>query len=144
MVIASDPASRVAITAWRYRALRRAGHHDEAARLLATIPADLDLSGAGSGYGSSTIRPDLENVHYFETLLFYRGLRTETRVLDRAKYGEQWATLAYGVAVWKPIEGDREAAIRLLRDVVAEPSWARLGHVAAEADLLRLGVTSLR
>lgn len=33
----------------------------------------------------------------------------------------------------------RERALDLMRQVVAEPYWARLGHVAAETDLIRLG-----
>ena len=48
------------------------------------------------------------------------------------------AYLAYGVAVWRLVEGDRDGAVALLREIVEEPYWARLGHVAAEADLIRL------
>lgn len=144
MQIATDNASRVAITAWRYRALRRAGRLDEAARLLEAVPADLDLSGAGSGYAGSTIKPDLENVHYYETLLFYRGLRTEEQILDRGKWAEQWSTVAYGVAVWRLLQGDRPGALALMQEVVAELYWARLGHVASEADLVRLGASGAR
>ncbi|HSW29861.1 MAG TPA: hypothetical protein VLH75_10305 [Longimicrobiales bacterium] len=144
MQIATDNASRVAITAWRYRALRRAGRLDEAARLLDAVPPDLDLTGAASGYAASTIKPDLENIHYYETLLFYRGQRTEEQVLDRAKWAEQWSTVAYGVAVWRLIQGDRAGAVALMNEVVAEPYWARFGHVAAEADLVRLTVAGAR
>lgn len=139
MQIATDNASRVAITAWRYRALRRAGRLDEAARLLEAVPPDLDLSGAASGYAGSTIKPDLENIHYYETLLFYRGLRTEDQILDRERWAEQWSTVAYGIAVWRLLQGDQAGAVELMREVVAEPYWARFGHVAAEADLVRLG-----
>jgi tetratricopeptide (TPR) repeat protein len=138
MVIATDNASRVAITAWRYRALRRAGRLGEAATLLNGVPSTLDLSGAATGYGTSTIKPDLENIHYYETLLFYRGLRTERDILNRQKWAEQWPTVAYGVAVWRLMQGDSWAAQALMREIVNEPYWARFGHVAAEADLVRL------
>jgi tetratricopeptide (TPR) repeat protein len=144
MAIATDNASRVAITAWRYRALRRAGRLDEASRLLEAVPPDLDLSGAASGYAASTIKPDLENIHYYETLLFYRGQRTEQQILDRQKWAEQWSTVAYGVAVWRLIQDDRAGAMALMQEVVAEPYWARFGHVAAEADLVRLEAAGAR
>jgi len=144
MQIATDNASRVAITAWRYRALRRAGRVDEATRLLEAVPSDLDLSGAGGGYSESTIKPDFENIHYYETLLFYRGLRTEEQILDRQRWAEQWSTVAYGVAAWRLIEGDQAGATALMEEIVAEPYWARLGHVAAEADLVRLGAAEAR
>lgn len=138
MMIAHDAASRVAITTWRYRALRRAGQHEEATRLLQTVPPDLDITGAGRTYRDSTIRPDFDNVHYFETLMFYQGRRSEADLLDRSKWGEQWPTVAYGVAVWRLLQGDRAGAASLLEQVVADPNWARFGHVAAEADLVRL------
>lgn len=139
MMIASDTQTRVAITAWRYRALRRAGRDQEAAHLLATIPEGLTLSaGPSDQYASSLIKPD-DNTHYYLLLLFYRGLRTEADLLDRQRFGPQWSTAAYGVAAWHLVEGRRERALALLREIVAEPYWARLGHVAAETDLIRLG-----
>ena len=141
MSIATDNATKVAITAWRYRALRRAGRDAEATRLIESIPLGLDFSQTASTYADSTIKPDLENRHYYATLLMYRGLKPEGDVLDRKAYKEQWSTVAYGVAVWRLINGDRDGAGALLNEIVAEPYWARFGHVAAEADLLRLGNT---
>jgi hypothetical protein len=68
----------------------------------------------------------------------YRGLLEEEQILDREKLQGQWSTVAYGVAVWHLVEGNQEKAVALLREIVDEPYWARLGHVAAEADLIRL------
>ncbi len=138
MMIAEDNQSRVAIIAWRYRALRRAGRHEEAARLLGTIPEGLDLTQwiPVEKYGS-LIGPD-DNSHYYEMLLYFKGLRSEEELLDRGRWGSQWSTVAYGAAVFHWVEGRRERAIELMRSIVDEPFWARLGHVAAEADLLRL------
>jgi len=99
----------------------------------------LTLSAAPADqYASSIIKPD-DNTHYYLLLLFYRGLRTEAELLDRQKFGAQWSTAAYGVAVWHLVEGRRDRGLALLREIVAEPYWARLGHVAAETDLVRLG-----
>jgi tetratricopeptide (TPR) repeat protein len=138
MVIATDPSSRISITAWQYRALRLAGRSDEAAALLATVSDTIRLDPSTSdSYAATTIRPNT-NDHYYQTLLYYRGLRTEAELLAMP-WGEQWSTVAYGVAIWHMLEGRRDRALELLREVVRQPYWARLGHVAAEADLIRLG-----
>ena len=138
MFVATDPQSLVAITAWRYRALRRAGHHDEASHLLDPISEGLSLSEGGlPEYGASIIKPD-NNEHYYHLLLFFKGLEPERELLDRDRWGAQWSTVAHGIAVWHLVEGDTNRAMQLLREIVAEPHWARLGHVAAETDLIRL------
>lgn len=136
MWIRSDTASRFAMTTWAYRALRRTGRNRDAAALLATVRDGMSLSPPPEDrYRGTIIRPDGSNEHYYRCLLFYRGERTEQQVLDREGLGGQWPTVAYGVAVWHLVEGRTERAIEMMKEVVASPHWARLGHVAAEADL---------
>jgi tetratricopeptide (TPR) repeat protein len=137
--VASDPASRVALTSWMYRALRRAGRHDEAARLVAGIPEGMEIPNRSAElYPGSPIPPD-DNTHYYLTLMFYRGLLSEEAVLSDPRVSEgQWPTVAYGVAVLHLVEGDTARAVQLLDSIAAQPYWARLGHVAAEADLLQI------
>jgi len=138
----SDVASRVALTAWAWRAMRRAGRQDQADRLLATVETGLEIPAAANpAYASSPIQPD-DNTHYYLTVLYYRGLMTEQALLTSPQIPEaQWSTVAYGVAVKRLIDGDTTGAKQLMREIIAQPYWARLGHVAAEADLLRLGDT---
>ena len=139
-LVAADPASRVALTSWHARALGRAGRRDAVRQLLRTLPDridSVDLDGPSSRYVGSPIVPD-DNAHYWTILRYYRGDLSATQLLDGARGGEQWPTLAYGVAAWHLVAGDGEAARQLLEDIVADGHWARLGHVAAEADLLRL------
>lgn len=139
-LIATDAASRVAMTSWQARALGRAGRHGEWQALLRSLPeqiAPADLDGSSSPYPDSPIVPD-DNAHYWTILRYYRGDLSASQMLDGTD-GEQWPTLAYGVAAWHLVEGDALAARPLLEDIVADWHWARLGHVAAEADLLRLG-----
>jgi tetratricopeptide (TPR) repeat protein len=138
MVVNSDDRSLVAMTAWRYRALRRAGQHAEAQRLVAEIPTEVSLLDEGmQQYLDSTILPGT-NEHYHNLILFYRGMIAESELLDRERWGEQWPTVAYGAAVWFLVEGDSTRSVDLLREIVSDPNWARFGHVAAEADLMAL------
>ncbi len=139
MLNATDDRTRVAITVWRYRALRRAGRDEEAARLLESVPEGLVLTDPGADeYQGSIIKPD-SNEHYYRTLLFYKGYLTEAEILDKEELGGQWSTVAYGTAVFHLVEGRKEQAVTLLQEISSEPYWARLGHVAAETDLIRLG-----
>jgi hypothetical protein len=59
---APDDESRIGITDWLYRSLRRAGRAEEARLLLAGIPEGLAVK---------------ENEAYYRALLFYKGVRTE-------------------------------------------------------------------
>jgi len=137
--VANDPASRVALTSWMYRALRRAGRHDEATLLVAAVPEGMDIPNRNAElYPGSPIPPD-DNTHYYLTLMFYRGFMSEDQVLTDPRVSEgQWPTVAYGVAVHLMVEGDSARAVQLLDSIAAQPYWARLGHVAAEAELLHL------
>ena len=137
--VANDPASRVALTSWMYRAMGRAGRREEAARLVEGIPEGMDIPNLSAElYPGSPIPPD-DNTHYYLTLLFYRGLMSEDAVLSDPRVSEgQWPTVAYGVAAYHLVEGDTARAVQLLDSIVAQPYWARLGHVAAEADLLQI------
>lgn len=139
MWIRFDPASRIAITTWRYRALRRAGRDRDAAALLETVNDGLSLTPPPDDrYEGTIIRPD-SNEHYYRCLRYYRGERTEEQILDRQELGGQWPTIAYGVAVWHLVEGREKQAVEMMKEIVDSPHWARLGHVAADADLKRLG-----
>ncbi|MBP1634189.1 MAG: hypothetical protein H6Q10_763 [Acidobacteria bacterium] len=113
---------RVAITDWRYRALRRAGRRDMAAGLLAGIHEDLAVK---------------ENAAYYQALLFYRGLRTEDEVLaPKTLEDNTFVTTAYGVANYYAAEKRQADACRVLRAIVAdEPRWNGFGFIAAETDL---------
>jgi len=104
--------------------LRRLGREDEAAELLRSIDAQMDV---------------IENHDYHELLLMYKGERMPEALADRA-FGDEgvaMATLGYGVANWY-LYNDRTAEGReRLRRIVAGEAWAAFGHIAAEADLAR-------
>lgn len=123
MTLAVDEDTRVAITDWLYRALRRSGHHDEAAQLLESITEGMDVS---------------DNLSYYEALLFYKGLRTEEQILDRSLLsGNQLQTIGYGVGNWYLVEGDTARAHALFQEIVEGEEWPAFGFIAAETELAR-------
>lgn len=114
---------RVAVSDWLYRALRRAGRHDEA-RALATGVADgLDVG---------------ENEAYYTALRFYRGAVDEAGAMTPTTTREnRLVTVGYGVATFHLANGDTARACPLLQRIAAEPNWNAFGVIAAEVDLTR-------
>ena len=123
MTIADRDDTRVAILEWQYRALRQAGRHAEALALAASVPADLDVPVNGA---------------YHQALLAHSGrLDPAALVLPLPPEG-RFETRAYGVALDRLFDGDRERGLLLLRRIAADPHWSGFGRLAAEADLARL------
>ncbi len=124
MSIATDDNARVAITDWRFRALRRAGRLDEADALLARITADMDVDS---------------NTSYHHVLLFYKEQVSEMELLHPDNpAGYRIETVGYPVAAWHLTEGDTARALELLETVASDPHWPGFGRIAAEMDLTSL------
>jgi tetratricopeptide (TPR) repeat protein len=124
MSIATDDNARVAMTDWRFRALRRAGRLEEADALLPGITASMDVAS---------------NTAYHHVLLFYKGQMSEDELLhaeDPAEY--RFETVGYPVATWYLTEGDTARALELLESVASDPHWPGFGRIAAEMDLTSL------
>jgi tetratricopeptide (TPR) repeat protein len=121
--LATNDDSVVASADWLYMALRRAGRHDEAARVLDRIRPEMEI---------------LENDAYHRRLLMYKGLVVpETLLAAGSDDPVQIATQGFGVGHWYLVEGDREAARRTFERVLAGSSWSAFGYIAAEAELSR-------
>jgi len=121
--IATRDDSRVAITDWAYRALRRAGRHAEARALLATIRPGMDVTVNGA---------------YYQALLVRRGEFPRAELLNPLPVGGRFETRAYGLAIDALVDGNQERAMFLLRRVAEDAYWAGFGRIAAEADLARM------
>jgi tetratricopeptide (TPR) repeat protein len=114
---------RVAMTDWLYRALRRAGHHDQAQALVTPITAGMTVG---------------ENEAYYTALRFYKGDVTELQAMTPVtKSDNRLVTVGYGVATAYLANGDTERACDLLERIAAEPNWNAFGVIAAEVDLTR-------
>lgn len=116
---------RVAVADWLYRALRRAGHAEEAAALLPSITADLKVG---------------ENEAYYTALRFYAGAVTEEAAMTaRTDRDNRLVTVGYGIAVKHLADGDTARACALLRRIADESNWNAFGVIAAEVDLAQRG-----
>lgn len=123
-IIAADAEWKVAMTDWAIRALRRAGRHDEAMRFLDDIDPETPIES---------------NNHYFDLLLYYKGLKSESELLSVGADGPyRFETVGYGVANWLLLEGETERAVEILEKCAADPWWPGYGRIAAEVDLVRL------
>jgi len=114
----------VAVTYWRYLALRRLGRDDDAVSILEPIRAGMDI---------------IENDAYHELLLMFKGARPIAK-LEAALAGGNVnaATIGYGLGSWHLLEGDHARAKAIFEQVVAGPQWPAFGFIAAEADLARM------
>lgn len=123
---ASDPESLVAMTEWAVRALERAGRGAEVDALLSSLPSDLPVE---------------ENIAYYHNLLLHRGEMTEEQLLDLGPDSPyRLETVGFGIANRRLARGDTTGAVELLRQLAADPWWPGFGRIAAEAELVRLGV----
>ncbi len=118
---------RVATLDWLYMTLRRLGRHDEADAAIAPVHAGMEL---------------LENFAYHRRLLMYKGEIPPDSLLhveDEDDVALTLATQGYGVGNFHFVNGERERAEEIFRQVVAGTYWPAFGYIAAEADLKRLG-----
>ena len=119
----SSDNDRVAISDWMYRALRRAGRHDDAKALLAELPKEMKIG---------------ENEAYYTALRFYRGDVTDAQAMVPVTANDnRLVTVGYGMATFYLANGDKPRACDLLKRIAAEPNWNAFGVIAAEVDLSR-------
>lgn len=115
--------NRVATTYWRCLILRALGRGEEAARLLEPVSADMDI---------------IENHAYHRLLLHYRLDLSEHELLDDDRRGAlDAATIGYGVGKWRLLNGQEEAGLALLGQVLDGGEWPAFGYIAAEVELAR-------
>jgi tetratricopeptide (TPR) repeat protein len=120
-----DDESRVALLNWRYAALRRAGRHEQARRLLDPIHEGL---------------PVKENVAYLQALLYYKGARRAGVFETSQLAGSSLMALGYPIANFALINGDSAKACDLFHKLIADDqNWNAFGFIAAEVELSRGG-----
>ena len=115
--------SIVAVSDWLYMTYRRAGRHEDAKAILARITPEMKVK---------------ENKSYFDRLLFYKGLKKESDIVNVEKATDlEIATVGYGLANWYLYNGDRAKAEEYLKKIVSGKYWPAFGFIAAETELAR-------
>ena len=75
--------SLIAVSDWLYMTYRRGGKTAEAARVLERITPDLKVE---------------ENKSYFDRLMFYKGVKKESDLINDKMTDLEIATIGYGMA----------------------------------------------
>lgn len=115
--------SIIAVSDWLYMTLRRARKETEANLVLDRITADMKVN---------------ENKSYFDRLLFYKGLKQESDLVQVEKATDlEIATTGYGIGNWHLYNGRRAKAEAYFRRIVEGKYWPAFGFIAAEAELAR-------
>lgn len=125
MKVSTNPDMAVATSHWLYMTLRRLGRTDEAAKILEPITPQLDV---------------IENGAYHKLLLMYKGLLSESTVLQNfgAEGSLNDVTTAYGVGNWHLYNGRRGEAEKIFSRILgATTQWASFGYLSAEAERAR-------
>jgi dipeptidyl aminopeptidase/acylaminoacyl peptidase len=115
--------SQMGALRWLYVTLRRLNREAEAASLLTSVTAETKVK---------------ESAAYRDLLLLYKGLRRPAELLVLARGDLDHPTYGYGVGEWLLLNGQKEKAIELFREVVRGRQWAAFGHIAAEVELSKL------
>ncbi len=104
--------------------LREGREWDELEQILLPIDEDMDI---------------VENHGYHRLLLLFLGQRLEEDLMEGLEPGGvEHATIAYGVARARALEGDEAGCRELLAEIVEGEMWPAFGHIAADADLAKL------
>jgi tetratricopeptide (TPR) repeat protein len=118
-VVANDE-SRVAVTHWLWCVRMRRGDPAGAAAVVAPIHAGMDV---------------VENQSYLQLCLLYAGRLRREDIAPRT--GSAGSALAFGLAHFDLVLGDRRRAREGFRALAASPGWPAFGVIAAEAELAR-------
>jgi Flp pilus assembly protein TadD len=115
--------SVIAVSDWLYMTYRRMNKPAEAAKVLDRITPDMKVK---------------ENKSYFDRLLFYKGLKKESELVNVEKATDlEIATVGYGIGNWHLYNGNRAKAEEIFRKIVGGKYWPAFGFIASEAELSR-------
>ena len=121
--VAEKDDSLIAVSDWLYMAYRRQGKADAGARVLERITPDLKVQ---------------ENKSYFDRLMFYKGLKKESELINDKMTDLEVVTVGYGIANWHLYNGEKAKAKQEFQRIVSGKYWSAFGFIAAETELMRL------
>ncbi len=122
--VAEDDDSKIAISNWLYITLRRLGEKGEAEKILEDITEEMEV---------------VENQSYYDLLLFYKGLKPESEIANKAEASDlDLATVGYGIGCWHLYNDKEMEAVSYFEKIVETRYWPAFGYIAAEAELYRM------
>ncbi len=121
--VAQKDDSRIAASDWLYMSYRRAGKKEDGGRALARITPDMKVE---------------ENKSYFDRLMFYKGVKKESDIINDKMTDLEIATVGYGIANWHFYNGDKAKAKELFQKITSGKYWPAFGFIAAETELTRM------
>jgi hypothetical protein len=119
----------VSSTHWLYMIQRRLGNKALADSLLHPITPELEV---------------IENASYHQLCLFYKGLLSKEELLPKGESSSASDAVLYGLANWYIYEGNEKEGIMQLKDIVRGENWSSFGYIAAETDLMKMGIKELQ
>ena len=123
--VSKNPDMLVATTNWLYITLRRLNKTKEAEKVLKPIKDDLDI---------------IENDSYYKLLKVYQGKINANELLKEIGSNANDlndASIGYGLGNWFLINGEREKAEKIFRQITSGDQSSSFGFIAAEAELER-------
>jgi len=132
LLVPATPDREAGARFWAYLALRRLGREEEARQELAPIRPNMAV---------------LENRAYLLLIMMYKGELTPDSLLAPDAAGSDPldpVILRYGVGAWYLAQGRRDEAVKIDREALSLGQWHSFAHIAAEADLQRLGESPAR
>ncbi|MCE7745253.1 MAG: hypothetical protein GPJ52_08990 [Candidatus Heimdallarchaeota archaeon] len=122
----SDNDDKIVSSAhWLYMTLRLLNIKYEADMHLQNISNELNI---------------IENHHYYDCILLYKGNKTPEQLLEKArKQGSLGlSTIGYGIANWYFYNDQKDEAKQILEEILKLENWASFGYIAAEVDHKRI------
>ena len=121
--VADKDESLISVSDWLYMTYRRQKKEAEAARVLERIKPDMQPG---------------ENRSYFDRLLFYKGLKKESDLINDKMTDLEIATVGYGIANWHLYNGNPNKAKEYFQKIVSGKYWPAFGFISAETELTRM------
>ena len=124
--VSKNPDMFVATQNWHYLTLRRLGKIQESVRVLKSVKDGLDI---------------IENDSYYKLLKLYAGKeRPETLLTEIRDSSDelQNATMGYGIGAYFLVNGEKEIAEKIFREILETDQWSSFGYIAAEGELGRV------
>lgn len=126
MAVSKNNDTRVSTADWLYMSYIRNGQVDKARSFIDAFDTDIKV---------------LESHSYLNRIRLYKNeIRPEALLDDSDTNTLNLLTQGYGVAMWYMLNGERDRAFNILKDIIDTNYWAAFGYIAAEAEIARMDI----